>query len=94
MMRKETLKKILMSCAPRKEICFKAGDNFGKICNAKPATFFSPEDSNCMDESQSYVKQRKCVLSSLGPNNKSRLSERDFVTMKYRERMNCVALVV
>ena len=32
-----------------------------------------------MDESKSFTKQRKGALSRLDPNNKSRLSERDFV---------------
>ena len=63
----------------QKGICCKAGDNFKKFCKAKPATFLSHEDSNCMDESQSSTKQRNGVLSRLDPINKYRLSEKDFV---------------
>ena len=62
----------------QKEISYKAGDNYGKICNATPATFLSSEDSNYIDGSQN-TKQRNSVLSRLDPNNKSGLSERDFV---------------
>ena len=29
----------------------KTEDNYGKICNAKQATFLLPEASNCMDKS-------------------------------------------
>ena len=39
----------------------------------------SIEDSNCTDESQSFTMKRNGVLSHLDPNNKSRLSKRDFV---------------
>ena len=42
----------------QKGTSFKSGVNYNKICNAKSATFFSPEDSNCMGASQSYRKQR------------------------------------
>ena len=62
----------------KKGICFKTGDNFGKFCKAKPATFFSLEDLNCMDESQSSTKQRNGVFSCLDSYNKSRLSWRWF----------------
>ena len=60
-----------------KGIRFKAGDNFDKICKAKPATFLSPEDSNCTDESQSSTNQKNGVLSRLDPNDKSRVFERN-----------------
>ena len=63
----------------QKGLCFKAGDNFDKICKTKPATFLSPEDSNCMDESQSSKNQKNDGLSRLNPNDKSRVSERNFV---------------
>ena len=66
-----------MSCAPKKEYVTML--EISKICNAKPATFLSPEDSNCMDESESSTKQKNGVLPRLDSNNKSRLSERDFV---------------
>ena len=39
----------------KKGICPEFGDNYGKICNAKPATFLSPENKNCMDERQSFT---------------------------------------
>ena len=34
----------------------KVGDNNSKICNGKPATCLSPEDSNCMGAAQSSGK--------------------------------------
>ena len=58
----------------QKGIHFKAEDNFGKICNTtKPATLLSPEDSNCVDKSQSS-NQRKSVSFHFEPND-----ERNFV---------------
>ena len=63
----------------QKGISFNGGDYYGKICTSNAATFVSHEDSNCMDKSQSSTKQRNDVLSCLDPNNKCRLSERDFV---------------
>jgi len=58
----------------QKGIHFKAEDNFGKICNTtKPAILLSPEDSNCVDNSQSS-NQRNSVLFHLEPND-----ERNFV---------------
>ena len=56
----------------------KTEDNYGKICNAKQATFLLPEASNCMDKSQFSKKQRNGKLSRLDPNNKSRLSKKTF----------------
>ena len=78
----------------QKEIRFKAGDNFDKICKTKPATFLSPEDSNCMDESQSSTNQKNGVLSRLDPYDKSRVSERNLMTMECFQKTNCVVLVV
>ena len=71
MMRKEIFRK--------KVINVKAGDNYSKICNAKPATCFSPEDSSCMGAGHSSTKQRNAVLSRLDHYNKPGFSERDFV---------------
>ena len=62
----------------QKRITFKAGDNYGKICNVKPATFLSPEDSNCLGASQTSTKQRNGELCHLDPNKISRLSKRNF----------------
>ena len=66
-----------MFCATRKSD--KAGDNYSKICNAKPASFLSPEDSNQLAARQSSTKQTNGVLSRLDSNNNFELSERDFV---------------
>ena len=74
----------------QKGICFKTEDNFGKTCNAKPATFISPEDSNCMDESQPSTKQRNVVLSRLILIISVGYLKKILLTMECRQRMNCV----
>jgi len=62
MMRKEIQRKIDVVHS-KKGKCFKAGDNFGKIYNTKPATFLSPEDSHCMNEKPTFYKAEKwCIV--------------------------------
>ena len=77
---KRDSKKSFDGVRSQKGIRFKAEDNFGKICNTtKPATLLSPEDSNCMDKSQSSTSQRNSLFFCFGPNNKPTISERNFV---------------
>ena len=78
----------------QKGICLKAKDNLSKIGNAKPATFLTPDNSNCMMKAN-LLQSREMVncLVLILLQNLGYLKE-IFLTMECRRKMTCVVLVV
>ena len=78
MMRKEIPREILMSYAPRKEYVSKLKITLVRLATQNQLPLFHLRTQIAFRKPTLY-KAEKCCIVSFDPNNKCRLSEKDFV---------------